>query len=283
VHGESGSVDTTTIAKQRQDLAALIDQYEPRDTYNIDETGLLYRILPSKSLSTKSIRGKKKDKERVTVTLCCNLDGSEKLPLVIIGKSKNPPCFKGFKIVQLEVKYFSNESAWMTNEVFTAWLKYFNLQMCGQNVLLLVNNTPTHKTLELNNVRVKFLPPNATSMLQPLDAGIIQDFKLIYKRLFLQWYIDKVECCHRKKIDLLSAIHFMIEAWGNTSDRTIRNCWIGTGIVPAPKAAILKSSNEPKKKPKFDELASLISKLSLCDAMGAEEFVNEDFDDVAIR
>ena len=194
MHGESGSVDTTMLAKDRQELAALIEQYEPQYVYNMDETGLFYRMQPSKSLATKEILGKKKDKERVTVALCCNLDGSDKIYLVVIGRSKNPRCFKGVNIAALRFKYYSNESAWMTSNVFCDWLKYFNLKMCDRNVLLLIDNAPTHKTLELSNVREEFLPPNTTSMLQPLDAGIIQSFKLNYKRLFLQWFIDQLEC-----------------------------------------------------------------------------------------
>ena len=83
----------------------------------------------------------------------------------------------------------------------------------------------------------------------------------------------------KTKIDLLSAIHYMIEAWSNVTETTIKNCWISTCIVPAPIAATLKSCNEPRLKSKFDELASMISKLELCDPMDAEEYVNEDFYD----
>ena len=35
-------------------------------------------------------RGGKNSKERLTVLLCCNADGSEKLTPIVIGKSKKP-------------------------------------------------------------------------------------------------------------------------------------------------------------------------------------------------
>jgi len=39
--------------------------------------------------------GKKTDKFRITLGFACNADGSEKLPVFFIGKSKKPRCFRG--------------------------------------------------------------------------------------------------------------------------------------------------------------------------------------------
>jgi hypothetical protein len=51
----------------------------------------------------------------------------------------------------------------------------------NRNILLLADNTPTHlmdETVLLSNIKVHFLPPNTTAHLQPLDAGIINSFKV---------------------------------------------------------------------------------------------------------
>ncbi len=50
------------------------------------------------------------------------------------------------------------------------------------------NNYPAHlNNVQLQNLRVEFLPPNATSKLQPLDQGIIKVLKQYYcKRLVLE-------------------------------------------------------------------------------------------------
>ena len=74
--------------------------------FNCDETGLYYKLLPEKSLVThleKSADGRKS--ERVTINACSNITGTIKLPLLFIGKSKNPRCFKNINHDNLPVVY----------------------------------------------------------------------------------------------------------------------------------------------------------------------------------
>ena len=56
-----------------------------------------------------------------------------------------------------------------------------------QNVLLFIDNARSHifEANSLTNVQVKFLTPNLTSHIQPLDAGIICAFKSYYHRLYI--------------------------------------------------------------------------------------------------
>lgn len=66
----------------------LIKEYELKKVFNIDETGLFYRLLPDRSLTTAdSKKGVKTFKDRITVAMSCNADGTEKLQPFIIGKS----------------------------------------------------------------------------------------------------------------------------------------------------------------------------------------------------
>ncbi|GFW90651.1 hypothetical protein TNCV_628171 [Trichonephila clavipes] len=47
-------------------------------------------------------------------------------------------------------------------------------------VLLIVDNAASHPQLEHPNVQLVFLPPNTTSLIQPLDQGIFATFKKYY-------------------------------------------------------------------------------------------------------
>ena len=171
LHGEGGSVDEHAKELAQVELQELIDSYEPRNVFNFDETALFYRLPPNRTLASVKKNGKKKDKERLTLGLCCNLDGTEKIKPLVIGKSKKPRCFKNVDLDSKWMSYWSNNSAWMNTSIFIPWLKYFNLLMHGRRVLLLVDNVSSHlKSPELQNVTVHYLPPNMTSAVQPLDV-----------------------------------------------------------------------------------------------------------------
>lgn len=65
--------------------------------YNCDETGLCYRMLPTKTIASrleKCAPGMKKQKDRITLMACANATGTHKLPLMFVGKAANPRCFK---------------------------------------------------------------------------------------------------------------------------------------------------------------------------------------------
>ena len=65
--------------------------------YNADESGLIYKFLSNVTLvssNEKHAPGRKNSKERITIMACTNANENHKLPLMLIGKSNNPRCFK---------------------------------------------------------------------------------------------------------------------------------------------------------------------------------------------
>lgn len=90
INGESASVDNATIDEWTNRLPTILDGFNSNDIFNADETGLFYRAAPNRSLvlSKEECKGGKKSKERITVLLCSNLTGTEKLKPLVIGKCK---------------------------------------------------------------------------------------------------------------------------------------------------------------------------------------------------
>ena len=49
------------------------------------------------------------------------------------------------------------------------------------------------KMIELSNIILLFLPANTTSVVQPLDAGIIHAFKAHYRTLLVRWLLTEAD------------------------------------------------------------------------------------------
>ncbi|KAH8019151.1 hypothetical protein HPB51_017362 [Rhipicephalus microplus] len=95
ISGEAGVVDSTTTSSSLLSNKELLGQNKPSDIYNTDETTLLYEMLPSKTLDFKGQKchSGKCSKRCVTILLCSHMNGTDKQPLLVIGRSKMPRCF----------------------------------------------------------------------------------------------------------------------------------------------------------------------------------------------
>jgi len=100
LHGAGGSVNLEEAEEWMATIQGLLQDFEPENIFNMDETGLFYRWLPNRSFvpakQRRAARGTKsmKAKERVTLLLACNATGSKKVPVAIIGKAALPLCFR---------------------------------------------------------------------------------------------------------------------------------------------------------------------------------------------
>ena len=73
----------------------------------------------------------------------------------------------------------------MTASLFDEWLADVNRKMMKQKrkILLFIDHAPCHNSdKEYSNISLKFFPPKTTSKLQPLDQGIIKNFKCYYRK-----------------------------------------------------------------------------------------------------
>jgi len=111
LYREADSADNTAILEALPILHDKCANYPLERIYNMDETGLFYRLEPDRTLATKRLTGRKKNKERLFIALCTNANGSHKLRPLIIGKSAKPRCFKNIKLSNLPMTYRHNSKA----------------------------------------------------------------------------------------------------------------------------------------------------------------------------
>jgi len=188
--------------------------------------------------------------------LCCNADGSKKLKPWVIGKSKNPRCFKNINMLTLPCTYSNHKSAWIDAKAFPEWLAKFDRRMVSESrhVLLTLDNCSAHNVtgLPLSNVKVRFFPRNSTSRSQPLDQGIIANLKTNYRSELVRDVIQSIENHNQKpKWDVLQAIRAIASAWFKVKQDTIVNCfrkaWSSSAEQLAPPDAECNTSEpEPR-------------------------------------
>lgn len=195
LHVEAGSVDDGAIAEGLAEIRKACQEYELENIFNVDETGIFYKLLPKRTYLSnaekrQSARGTKgmKAKDRVSAYMCTNATGSGKLPMSIIGKSKNPRCFRK---APPPIKYFSQANAWSDSATFKQWWLEvfipFIRQWTHLPVLLLMDGCASHDLLVDPKEQIKTMtyPPNCTSKHQPMDMGIIAATKREYRKRLL--------------------------------------------------------------------------------------------------
>ena len=222
--------------------------------YNCDETDLYWKALPSRTLASRKEEkepGYKDRKERVTILACANATGDHKLRLTMIGKAKNPRALKGLPINAFPLNYTHQKSAWMTSGIFQDWffhefipatVEYLKAKKLPAKALLLMDNAPSHPSTELlqskdGNIKCLFLPPNTTSLMQPMDQGVLESMKRRYRKELLRKLLladstaspeDDPELTVVdlwKKLNIKDVMFMITKAWNDIPQSTIQASW----------------------------------------------------------
>jgi len=274
-HGDASGVPTEVVNEWIDiKLPKLIDGYKPEDIFNGDEFGLFWRLLSNKTYKLKGQTFKcgKKSRERVSVFICANMTGTEKLKPIVIGKALEPRCFRG---KPKPVIYRNNMTAWMTTTIWIEFLRKLESKMRLNNrkIVLIVDNCSSHVVIELNYIKLVFLPPNTTSVLQPMDMGVIHSIKSKYRVKFARKLLAILEVkptvC-TKDFELYEAIVMLKQCWNEVTVETITNCFRKSGFNKS-----LDVSEICEEVIVFEEWDQLNTQLDGGD-MTFEDFVNAD-------
>ena len=244
--GDANLVPGEVVSNWEVKLKELVRDYEPKDIFNADELGFFWRLQPNKTYLNRDEKCKlgKESKERITFLVCASMMG-EKYELVVIGKSESPRNIN--EINKLPLMYDFNKTAWMTADIFHKFLKNLNIEMIKQKrkILLFVDNCSAHPdNMVFSNVKIEFLPPNSTSRLKPMDAGVIKCLKGAYRLKLAYKLVSLIDASDNERvkstaITLFHAIEMLKAAWDDLSPSTISNCFRHCGFFEA------KCSTEP--------------------------------------
>ncbi len=212
-------------------------QYRPQDVFNCDETSFFYQMMPWRTYAFRGekVWGIKPSKKHVILMLTANMDGTEKLPCVIIGTTKRLMCLRQYNMETSEMPcwYYHNDKAWMTGFLFNEIMCCINARMQAQDrkILMVMDNMSTHHVGETySNIELLFLPPNTTPITQPMDQGIIHSVKCRYRRFLANMYLVKAENCEDpvkliQSLDIKRAVDIITRCWSEVSPGLIANCF----------------------------------------------------------
>lgn len=286
ISGEKLSADSSEIAEFQKNMEEIVlkEGLTSDQIFNSDETGLNFRMLPSKTLAAKSERtapGFKKSKERVTILATANASGSLKLRPLLIGKAKNPRAFKNVKVDCLPTMYRNQRNAWMDGPIFSDWFynefvpvteAFLKKKKLPRKAVLLLDNAPSHpdaKELCSDGIKTIFLPPNVTSLIQPLDQGILEAMKRIYRRKLLQMLISKLDEGMTvkdalKQVTLKDVSYWIASAWDEVKITTVQKSWKNLFGIDGPYKKVPEPEN-------MSELVELANELPVDDQINSED------------
>jgi hypothetical protein len=197
----ASSFNEHNVSKFFDNLADVMDRYkfEPKDIWNMDETGVTTVQKPSKILAQKGIKqvGAVTSAERgrlVTVAVAINAQGGHISPFFVFPLKR----YQDHMIREGPVGCVGagNASGWMQEAEFLLFLEHFKKQVkptVDQKCLLLLDNHASHISIQAldfckkNGIVLLSFPPHCTHKLQPLDRAVFGPFKKMINTATDNW------------------------------------------------------------------------------------------------
>lgn len=177
-------------------------------------------MAPDRTLLSQTLDGRKKESIWMSYLACSNADGSDKVLLLTIDSAVRLQCFNNTSGDKLGFYYRANKKAWITSTIFLNGYSFFSAHIWKEKdrkIILLMDHASSSWTEEsipvYDNVTILFLPPNTTSKLQPMDAGIIAALKRSYRKFQYKRAFDALEAVLAADKNLCSWPTNCFEGW----------------------------------------------------------------------
>lgn len=122
----------------------------------------------------------------------------------------------------------------MSTQIFNEWLSDFDKRITKEKrkIVLIMDNCTVHNSPpRLQSIDVRYLPPNCTSILQPLDMGIIKCFKCYYRRRLVEKILILYDTNTNLTINIKEACDEISGSWKEVTSQTIKNCSKKAGFI----------------------------------------------------
>ena len=166
-----------------------------------------------------------------------------------LAKQKNPRCFTGINQSMLPVIYRNQQNAWMDTEIFSWWFHKqcvpfvrATLSDMGleEKAILFLDNCSAHPEAEdlISNdgkITARFFRLNVTALTQPMDQGVLESMKRVYRKNLLRDLMSKTSnemIPFLKEMTMLDVINHISIAWDQVASDTIRKSW--GKVIPLP-------------------------------------------------
>ncbi|CDO95369.1 unnamed protein product [Kluyveromyces dobzhanskii CBS 2104] len=247
---------------ERYLLKQFIAHIPEESLFTLDETFLAYNLpLDYAQYETNSIQ---KRLEVITVMLCANLNGTEKMNPLVIGRYENYNTFKNFMAEdnhtgshdshlgdktgkRFGIVYQSNRKSWLTSTVFHDWLVAFDKRLVSDNrkIWIILDDSCSHRIVNLTLQNIQLIYTSANSKFLPFNWGVLEEFKARYRVQQYKALIDLQKNISQSSKDsrlltyeqscltMTNAFKFIRIAWEAIPKERINSNWKNSGILPS--------------------------------------------------
>ena len=151
----------------------------------------LYSFAGESNVVTRSGEGS----VTTTMMICVSASGEKMPPFFIFqGKYHILGLLQGAPRGSFSA---AQQSGWMTQDLFFAWLQRFIDHVKGKRILLVLDGHKSRVTLKSallareNGIDMVLLPAHTSHLLQPLDVSVFKPFKDQYRQSIKQFFLAK--------------------------------------------------------------------------------------------
>ena len=109
---------------------------------------------------------------------------------------------------------------------------------------MLLDNCVAHPSEDVHisadgKITAKFLPPNVTALLKPMDQGVLKAIKRVYRKSILRDLVTQSNFTIQdflKRIDMIKVVDTVASALDMVTPAAIRNSW--KKLMPLPSSSM---------------------------------------------